>query len=149
MKRYRALVLLVGVLASVPLAPPTTVPTAQAAALDQRRGDGGSRWDQGRDRHDGGGSDRGRRDGDRYDRDRGRGDNDRYDRHRSGRHNWSRFHHDDYGDCFGTPWGLACETDVPGMFRVRDRHPGDEPGPDCDVLFIEGPAWWCYDSPYR
>jgi hypothetical protein len=153
--RYRTLILLLGILASALLGPPSTVPTAQAAALDQRRGDDGSRWDRGRDRHDGGRSDRDRRDGGWSDRnrndggwsDRNRNDGDRHDR--AGRHNWHRFRHDDFGDCFRTPWGLACETDTPGMFLVRDRHPGDEPGPDCDVLFIDGPVWWCYDSPYR
>src|SRR5215216_225330 len=47
--RYRTLILLVGILASAPLGPPSTVPTAQAAPLDQRRGDDGSRWDRGGD----------------------------------------------------------------------------------------------------
>ena len=92
--RYRALVLLVGVLASVPIGPPSTVPTAQAAALDQRRGDDGSRWDRGRDRHDGGRSDRDRRDDGRSDRNRNYGD--RHDA--AGRHNWNRFRHDDFRD---------------------------------------------------
>jgi hypothetical protein len=138
---YRAaLILLVAVLASALLGPAGTVPTAQAAPLDQWRGDGGSRSDWGRDGRDRG---RGDRDRDRNDR------RDSYRRDRGGREGWHRFHHDDYGDCFRTPWGLACETDVPGMFRVHDRHPGDEWGPDCDLLFIEGPVWTCYDSPYR
>jgi hypothetical protein len=141
MIRYRtALILFVAVLASAQIGPAGTVPTAQAAVLDQRRGDDGSRWDGDRDRWRG---DRDRHDRDRHDR------RDNYRRDRGGRDGWHRFRHDDHGDCFRTPWGLACETDTPGMFRVRDRHPGDEFGPDCDVLFIEGPAWWCYDSPYR
>ncbi len=62
---------------------------------------------------------------------------------------WSRFWHDDFGDCFGTPWGLACETQREGVYRVRDRHRGDEPGPDCDLLFVEPWGWRCYDSPRR
>jgi len=145
MMRYRVPILLVGILASASLGPPSTVPTAQAAALDQRRGDDGSGWERGRDRHDGERSDRHRRDGGWSDRNRYDGDR----RDRTGRHNWHRYRHDDFGDCFRTPWGLACETDTPGRFRVRDRHPGDELGPDCDVLFVEGPVWWCYDSPNR
>ena len=145
MMRYRVPILLVGILASAPLGPPSTVPTAQAAPLDQRRGDDGSGWERGRDRHDGGRSDRNRRDEGWSDRNRHDGNR----RDRAGRHNWHRFRHDEHGDCFRTPWGLACETDTPGRFLVRDRHPGDEFGPDCDVLYIDGPVWWCYDSPYR
>lgn len=71
-------------------------------------------------------------------------------RRRSGDWNrWARFWHDDFGDCFATPWGLACETRRPGVYRVIDFHPGDEPGPDCDRLIIEPWGWRCYDSPRR
>ena len=114
--------------------------TAEAAEL-QQRSNNDCRAD--RDRHGRG------QDCDEHDR---RGSHDRHEarRHDHGdHHHWSRIHHDDYGDCFQTPWGLACETGRDGVYRVHDRHPGDEPGPDCDVLFIESWGWRCYDSPNR
>jgi hypothetical protein len=68
---------------------------------------------------------------------------------RGDRFRWERFRHDDYGDCFRTPWGLACETDRLGVYRVHDRHRGDEPGPDCDLLIVEDWGWRCVDLPNR
>jgi len=117
----------------------TTAPAALAAPLEQGRG-GDQGW---HDRHDG----QWRGDGDQRWNDGGRGGERRHDR--GDRSRWERFHHDDYGDCFRTPWGLACETDRPGVYRVRDRHPGDEPGPDCDIISIEPWGWQCFDLPYR
>lgn len=76
-----------------------------------------------------------------------RRDERRFDR--GDRRRWERFWHDDFGDCFRTPWGLACETDRFGVYRVRDRHRGDEPGPDCDLLLIEEWGWRCIDLPNR
>ena len=134
-------VLLVSLLAGPVLAISSAPSAAEASALQQRghnddcRGD----WDR-----------RGRgRDCGEHDR---RGEHNRHEgrRHdRGDRGSWSWLRHDDYGDCFRTPWGLACETSREGVYRVRDRHPGDERGPDCDVLIIEYWGWRCYDSPNR
>ena len=136
---YAILVLLAAALGTGPLGVPMAVSTAEASELYQWHGSD----------HDGGGRgwDRGSRDWDRGGRDW-----DRWDGHRprfGGWDGWRRARHSDWGDCFRTPWGLACETWRPGVYRVRDRHPGDEPGPDCDVLIIEEWGWRCYDSPRR
>ena len=136
MNRYgTALLLLAGVLVAAPLRLVDGVPTAQAAEVPQ--------WHH-RDDCDGHHGRRGR-DRDCRDNDRGAG---RW-RHEGDRDGWRRIRHDDHGDCFRTPWGLACETGREGVFRVRDRHRGDERGPDCDILIIEEWGWRCYDSPHR
>jgi hypothetical protein len=140
-----ALVILAGVLASDPLGTPLATPTAYADHEFERRDRDDCHWihtSHGRERVC---SDRsfGR------DRDRGWRDRDRSEWRRSGsRDRWRSIRHDDWGDCFRTPWGLACEV-RPGVYRVRDRHRGDEPGPDCDVIRIEDWGWSCYDSPRR
>ena len=126
-------------LASALLGFPSLMPTAQATDFDD--------WDHDRGRdchrietrhgHERVCFERGneRRDGRRFDR----GDRNR----------WERINHDDFGDCFRTPWGLACETSRLGVYRVRDRHRGDEPGPDCDILFVDEWGWRCVDLPTR
>ena len=121
----------------------SAVPAAQASELAQ--------WWQDRDNCDRG--DRGDRGGWGG---RGGGRECREDRHHEGRRRerggwdgWERNWHDRWGDCFRTPWGLACETGRSGVYRVRDRHRGDEPGPDCDILIAEDWGWRCYDSPRR
>ena len=124
-------------LASAILGFPGAISTAQASDFDHRDRDRECHWFETRhgqervcvDRVDN------RRDGRRFDR----GDRSR----------WVRFRHDDFGDCFRTPWGLACETDLAGVFTVRDRHRGDEPGPDCDLLIVEDWTWRCIDLPNR
>jgi hypothetical protein len=135
MTGYRAaLVLLAGVLASGPLGTPETTPIAEAAALYDHRDRDDCHWI--RTRH---GRERVCDDRDRHHGRRDRGQHD----------GWQRIRHDDHGDCFRTPWGLACETDLVGVFRVRDRHRGDEPGPDCDLLIVQPWGWQCHDSPNR
>jgi hypothetical protein len=125
-------VLAAGMLASALLGFPGVVATTQASPqLDHRDRDRDCQWVEtwhGRERvcFDG-------RDGRRSDH----GDRSR----------WERFRHDDFGDCFRTPWGLACETDLRGVYTVRDRHRGDERGPDCDLLVVDNWAWRCIDLP--
>ena len=125
--------LVAGALVSAFLGFPGVVATAQASDFDHRDRD---------------------RDCQRIDTPQGRErvcferlDGRRFDR--GDRARWHRFHHDEFGDCFRTPWGLACETDLRGVFTVRDRHRGDEPGPDCDLLIVEGWTWRCIDLPGR
>jgi hypothetical protein len=129
---HAARALAAGALASALLGLPGLSATAQAASSGQH--------ERGRDC----GRDEGRRD-----RDRGCSDRRESRRSSGDRSRWERFHDDDNGDCFRTPWGLACETDQWGVFRVRDRHPGDEPGPDCDLLIVEDWGWRCVDLPGR
>lgn len=139
-----ALVLLGAMFVDVLPSLPGSVPTAQAAELNQWWGNGNGSGNRDRDRDrdcDGG-------------RGWGRGDRDcREDRHRShregNRNNWEHEWNAQWGDCFRTPWGRACETNRQGVYRVRDRHPGDEPGPDCDILIIEDSGWRCIDLPNR
>jgi hypothetical protein len=134
-RQRAARALAMAMLASVLLGFPGVTPTARAAEFDHHDRDC-DRRESHRDRYRGC-SDRGddRRDGRRFDR----GDRNR----------WERFHHDDYGDCFRTPWGLACETSRLGVYRVYDRHRGDEPGPDCDILYVDEWGWRCVDLPNR
>ena len=115
-RQHAARALATAMLASVLFGFPGVTPTAQAADFDHRDRD---------------------RDCGRWSRPRSRPRLFRSRRRlaqrpavRSGdRNRWERIHHDDYGDCFRTPWGLACETSRLGVFRVHDRHRGDEPAP--------------------
>jgi hypothetical protein len=148
--RVAALVLATA-LASVPLDVPGLTATAQASEQFQRHGNDDHcfsiRTRDGRERICVDRSSRDRRGGDWGDwgeRDRGRWGRDWGDST-----GWRRARHEEWGDCFRTPWGRACETDTPGVFRVRDRHRGDEAGPDCDLLLIQPWGWQCYDSPFR
>lgn len=112
---------------------PGLIPTVAASDFDGRERDRDCQWVD--TRH---GRERvceGQRDSGRFDR----GDQSR----------WERFHHDDFGDCFRTPWGLACETSRLSVYRVRDRFRGDERGPDCDLLIVEDWGWRCIDLPNR
>jgi hypothetical protein len=125
------------ILAGALLGLPGLVPAVQASEFDHRDRDRDCHRVETRHGHERVCFDRGgdRRDGQRFDR--------------GNRSRWERIHHDDFGDCFRTPWGLACETSRLGVYRVRDRHRGDEPGPDCDILFVDEWGWRCVDLPTR
>ncbi len=147
--RYRAALLLVaGALATVPFGVPATTPAATAAPLvdhrDDNRGRDNCDWIRTRDGRE-------RVCFDRQDRREHRRERLRESRRfdHGDRSRWERVRHHDHGDCFRTQWGLACETDMHGVYTVRDRHRGDEFGPDCDVLIVEGWSWRCIDLERR